>query len=170
MEGGVYHVFARGNDKQAIYRDDADCQLYVRLLRRTVERCAWRLFAYCLMPNHVHLLLQDPRANLADGMKRLHSLYAQTFNARHDRSGHLFQGRYGCVPIKTDEQLWTVAAYIARNPVVGGLCRVPEEWRWASHASVVSAAPAEWIDTASLFAYFAAAGGDGRQRYIEACR
>ena len=159
-------MFARGNDKQLIYRDDVDRETYLRLLRRTIQRCDWRLLAYCLMENHVHLLLNTPRANLGEGMRQLHGLYAQVFNARHGHTGHVFQGRYGCVRIKTDEQLWTVAAYIARNPVKAGLCRSPEEWRWSSHTSIASGACPEWIDAARLLGHFAAAGGDGRARYV----
>jgi REP-associated tyrosine transposase len=166
VEGGVFHVFARGNNKQVIYRDEIDRNTYLRLLRRTVERCHWRLMAYCLMENHVHLLLSTPQPTLGRGMREMHGMYAQVFNARHDRVGHLFQGRYKCVRIKTDEQLWTVAVYIARNPVEAGLCGAPEDWRWSSHAMVASAAAPEWVDAAQLLGYFAAAGGDGRRRYV----
>jgi len=166
VEGGLFHVFARGNNKQLIYRDDVDRQTYVRMLRRTVTKCGWRLLAYCLMENHLHLLLQTPSPNLGDGMRGLHGLYAQVFNARHGCSGHVFQGRYGCVRIKTDEQLWTVAVYIARNPVEAGLCGSPSEWPWSSHATIVSGSSPEWVDVAQLLGRFAAAGRDGRQRYI----
>jgi REP element-mobilizing transposase RayT len=171
VEGGLFHVFARGNNKQPIYRDDVDRQTYISLLRRTVTRCRWRLLAYCLMENHVHLLVETPHPNLGEGMRELHSLYAQVFNARHGRTGHLFSGRYGCVRIKTDEQLWTVARYIARNPVDAGLCAEPKEWPWGSHAALAnSAPPPPWLDAPRLLGYFGAAGGDPRRRYEQFVR
>jgi REP element-mobilizing transposase RayT len=167
VDGGVFHVFARGNDKRLIYRDDDDRRIYLRMLRGTVKQRRWRLLAYCLMENHVHLLVETPQANLGVGMQRLHSLYAHEFNRRHGRSGHVFQGRYGAVRIKTDEQLWTVAAYIAMNPVAAGLCGSAEEWPWSSHAATMSGQAPDWVDVPCLFDYFGAAGGDGRRRYAE---
>lgn len=167
VEGGLFHVFARGNDKRTIYRDDADRLTYLRLLRRAVQQCRWRLLAYCLMENHVHLLVETPNANLAEGMRWLHGVYGREFNARHGRSGHLSQGRYGAVQIKTDEQLWTVAVYVALNPVEAGLCGRAEEWPWSSHSAALSGEAPEWVDVQHLLDYFASAGGDGRRRYAE---
>jgi putative transposase len=169
VEGGVFHVFARGNDKRLIYRDDVDRRVYLTMLRGTVRQRRWRLLSYCLMENHVHLLVETPEANLGDGMQRLHSLYASEFNKRHRRSGHVFQGRYGAVRIKTDEQLWTVAAYIATNPVRAGLCDTPADWRWSSHSAALEAEGPDWIDVPRLLTYFGSAGGDPRQRYAAMC-
>jgi putative transposase len=119
------------------------------------------------MDNHVHLLVETLEANLAAGMRRLHGLYAQTFNERHGRSGHVFQGRYGAVRMKSDEQLWAVAAYIARNPVDAGLCDSPEEWAWSSHAATLGSACPTWLDAERLLQLFGAAGGQARRRYSE---
>jgi len=165
VEGGLFHVFARGNDKRLIYRDDVDRWTYVRMLRGTVRQCRWRLLAYCLMDNHVHLLIETPEANLGEGMRWLHGLYASRFNERHGRSGHLFQGRYGSVRIKTDQQLCTVAFYIAMNPVEAGLCELPEDWPWSSHPLIVSGAAPDWLDAPNLLGYFGAPGTGGRRRY-----
>ena len=167
VEGGVFHVFARGNDKRVVFLDDLDRRMYLGTLRSAVEDCCWRLLAYCLMENHVHLLIETPKVNLGDGMRWLHGTYAGAFNKRHDRSGHLFQGRYGSVRIKTDEQLWTVAVYIAMNPVVAGLCPRPEDWPWSSHSMVLSGTAPDWLDAPRLLENFAAAGGDGRRRYAD---
>jgi putative transposase len=165
VEGGVYHVFARGNGQQEIFVDDDDRRLYLRLLAKVVSRQRWLCLAYCLMDNHVHLLLETPEANLATGMQRLHGVYAQTFNERHGWSGHLFQGRYGAVLMKTDEQLWTVARYIARNPVEAGLCAQPGDWAWGSHDAVMRGDGPAWLDAETLLGYFGAAGGEPRARY-----
>jgi REP-associated tyrosine transposase len=165
VAGGIFHVYARGNDKRLIYSDDADRGVYLRLLSATVGRCRWRLLAFCLMQNHVHLLIETPDANLGTGMQRLHSDYAQQFNQRHGRSGHVFQGRYGAVSVSSDEQLWGVAAYLAMNPVKAGLCDTPEEWPWSSHAATVRGAGPAWLDDARLLFHFEGLGGDPRERY-----
>jgi putative transposase len=166
---GIFHVYARGDDKRLIYRDDVDCTTYLRMLAETVKRCSWRLLAFCLMGNHVHLLIETPNANLGAGMQRMHSDYAQYFNLRHGHCGHVFQGRYGSVRIKTDGQLWMAAAYMARNPVEAGLCAEPEEWRWSSYADTVAGTSPNWLDGGRLLDYFAASGGDPRTRYAAMC-
>jgi putative transposase len=166
VEGGVHHVFARGNDRREIYLDDLDHEVYLAMLARVTRLKRWRCLAYCLMPNHVHLLVETPQANLGSGMQRLHGDYAQTFNERHGCSGHVFQGRYGSVLIETDEQLWHVAAYIALNPVSAGLCQRPEEWPWSSHASTVGGRSRHrWLDVTRMLSHFEGLGGDARQRY-----
>lgn len=166
VEGGVFHVFARGNNRELVYQEDEDYARYSALLGAVVRQCDWRLLAFCLMPNHVHILVETPKPNLGAGMQRLHGLYARGFNRRHTRCGHVFQGRYGAVRITTDEQLWTVARYIARNPVAAGLCSDPAQWAWGSHAALVTGRTPRWIDVRRLLTYFDAAGGDGRGRYF----
>lgn len=158
-------MFARGNRRQLIYEDVVDRRIYLDELARVVQRTAWRVLAYCLMNNHVHLLVETPQANLGSGMQRLHGVYAQSFNQRHGRVGHLFQGRYGAVRIETDGQLWTVARYLAHNPVEAGLCEAPREWRWGSHALCMTGNGPSWLDSARLLEYFGVAGGDPRERY-----
>jgi putative transposase len=167
-EGAVHHVFARGIARREIYVDNIDRTIYLATLGRVTERQRWRCLAYCLMPNHVHLLVETPLANLGAGMQRLHGDYARMFNERHGRSGHVFQGRYGSVRITTDEQLWTVAAYVALNPVAAGLCETPEGWAWSSHASTLDGRPRHgWLDVSRLLSYFEGLGGDPREHYAE---
>lgn len=161
----MFHVFARGNDRRLIYRDDVDRRVYLTMLGGTVKQLRWRLLAFCLMDNHVHLLVETPEANLGQGIQRMHGLYGHEFNRRHRRSGHVFQGRYGAVRIKTDEQLWMAAAYIAMNPVAAGFCHAPEEWPWSSHRAVVGGKAPAWVDVSRLISYFESAGGDPRRRY-----
>jgi putative transposase len=167
VEGGVHHVYARGNDKRAIYLDDDDRAKYLALLGRVVGLTRWRCLAYCLMDNHVHLLIETPEANLGRGMQRLHGLYARAFNDRHGRSGHLFQGRYGGVRSVTDAQLWATVAYVALNPVEAGLCAEAEDWHWGSHAAIVEGRAPDWLDVPRLLSYFDALGGQPRQRYLD---
>jgi putative transposase len=159
-------VYARGNDRRPIYLDDTDRRNYLSMLGRVCRRKRWRGLAYCLMDNHVHLLLETPEANLGAGMQRLHSLYAQTFNERHRRSGHVFQGRYGAVRMLSDEQLWTAVAYIVRNPVDAGLCERPGEWPWSSHAATLGRSSQDWLDVERLLGHLGESD-DVRSRYAE---
>ena len=170
LPGAVHHVYARGNDQRAIYIDDADRRTYLGKLRRVVRWKRWKCLAYCLMDNHVHLVVETPRGNLAAGMQWLHSSYAQAFNCRHSRSGHLFQGRYAAVPVRSDAQLLSTVAYVVRNPVKAGLCGTPDEWPWSSHAAFVEARPPEWLDIDGLLSRLRAFGGDPRRRYAELTR
>jgi REP-associated tyrosine transposase len=166
--GAVHHAFARGNRTQSIFLCNQDRRLYLHLLGEVVARTRWRVLAYCLMANHVHLLIETPEPNLGAGMQRLHGLYAQTFNRRHRHRGHLFQGRFGSVTVRTDEQLLQTARYIARNPVRAGLCAGPGLYPWSSHPAVAHGGSApRWLDTARLLGCFGADGGDPRRRYAD---
>jgi REP element-mobilizing transposase RayT len=160
-------VFARGNRREATYLDDPDRKRYLAMLGRVTTRMDWSLLAFCLMGNHVHMLIETRTPNLGDGMHRLHGGYAQFFNRRHGYVGHLFQGRFDAVGIESDAQLWVTAAYIARNPVEAGLCATAAEWPWSSHSAIVRGRPPAWLDHGRLMAYFAAPGGDGRRRYLD---
>jgi REP-associated tyrosine transposase len=162
---GIYHVFARGNDRRRLYVDVPDRVTYLALLARVVRKKKWRCLAYCLMGNHLHLVLETPEPNLAAGMQVLQSSYARTFNARHGGSGHLFEGRYGAVRIRTDQQLWTAVRYVALNPVEASLAAAPDDYAWSSHGAVLSGAVPSWLDRRRLLAFFAGAGGEPVDRY-----
>jgi putative transposase len=166
-ECGVYHVFARGNRKQSIYLDDADHSRYLATLGRVTIGMEWRCMSYCLMGNHVHLLIETRLPNLGAGMQRLHGPYAQYFNRRHEQSGHLFQGRFGAKRITTDAQFWLTAAYIANNPVAAGLCGSPSEWEWSSYDAITGAWSPSWLDTGHCLSYFGGQGGDPRRMYVD---
>jgi putative transposase len=157
---GIHHVWARGNDRQLIYREDEDCLLYLDLLAAEIERKRWRLFAYCLMGNHLHLLLQTPDPNLGAGMQRLQGTYALLFNRRHRKVGHVFQGRFGSKLVRDDAQFWTATRYVLRNPVEAGRCRNAVEWRWSSHRGVLDGTQPAWLDRRRLLERFASMGGD----------
>jgi putative transposase len=137
VAGGVYHVVARGNGGSRIFRDDLDHAEYLKLLREATGRFAWNLLAYCLMGNHLHLLVETPEPNLPAGMQWLHGKYGRYFNDRHDVFGHLFQGRYKAVRQTTDEQLWHVLRYVAFNPVQAALCDRPGDYRWSSYGTTL---------------------------------
>jgi REP element-mobilizing transposase RayT len=167
--GDIFHVYARGNRKADIFLDEIDCDTYVSRLGRAVSRHDWRCLSYCLMPNHVHLLIELTSENLPVGMHWLHGPYARIFNARHNESGHVFQGRYGAVRVTDDAQLATTVGYIAVNPAVARLVDRPEAWRWGSHRALAGAEQLpSWLAAARLRELLAGAfGGDGASRYGE---
>jgi REP element-mobilizing transposase RayT len=167
VEGAVQHVYARGNDRQQIFFGEADRLRYLDLLAQTVVRARWRCLAYCLMDNHLHLLVETPEATLGVGMQRLQGTYAQTLNRKYGRCGHVFQGRYGSRRIADDKQLWTTVRYIALNPVVAGLVSAAHDWRWSSHAAVLGGDEPRWLDVGRLLSYFSGTGGEPLLRYRE---
>jgi len=154
IEDGIYHAFARGNNRMALFYDDEDRGGYLRLLERVAGLKDWRCLAFCLMTNHIHLMIETPEANLSSGMQTLQGRYAQGFNFRHGRSGHVFEGRYGAVLIESDVHLRAAAAYIARNPVDAALCERPESWAWSSYRATIGAEVPPWLDTRRLLRFF----------------
>src|SRR5215213_4729607 len=138
IAGGVYHVMARGNERRAIYFDDEDRERFLELLSTTARRCRWECLAYCLMDNHYHLVLRTPLPNLSRGMRLINGGYASRVNARHGRVGHLFQGRFKSVLIRSSDHLLVVMKYVVRNPVVAQLCSTPGDWRWSSYQATVA--------------------------------
>lgn len=167
VANGVYHVTARGNERGVIYRDDRDRRSFLELLTRVRERHRWRILAYCLMGNHYHLLVQIHEPDLASGMRDLNGIYAQTFNRRHARVGHLMQGRYGARLVQEDEHLLPVVRYIVRNPVRAGFCTSPSAWAWSSQRALLGQAPAWFLDTEALLSHYGRTREAARARYRE---
>lgn len=163
---GIYHLTARGNERAAIFRDETDRRIFLELVADLRESYYWRVLAYCLMGNHYHLLAQTPEPNLARGMRQLNGVYAQSFNRRHDRAGHLLEGRYNARLVQADEHLLAAARYIVRNPVRAGFCRHPNEWRWSSHRATLGLDPPWFLDVTALLAYYAPTREVARQHYL----
>lgn len=134
QEPGYYHVTQRGVAREIVYLDDDDRELFLGLLKRTLRRYAWTLHAYCLMSNHLHLVVQLREPTLARGMQYLTGIYGRRFNERHDRRGHLFQDRYRSALVESEEHFVRALRYVALNPVQAGLCERPEDWRWSSQS------------------------------------
>lgn len=136
---GAHHGYPRGNSGMAIFRDNADRQVLLVLLKGVVEAYDWDLRAYCLMRNHFHIVVITRNANFSAGMQRLLSAYVRYFNHRHARGGHLFKRPFKSEPIRDERQLATAVAYVGNNPVRAGICRDAREYRWSSHGQGVDA-------------------------------
>ena len=158
--GALYHVTARGNARQKIYLDDSDREVFLYRLGLEIEQQGWRLYAYCLMDNHYHLLLETPEPNLVAGMRRFNGVYTQAFNRRHRRVGHLYQGRYKAILVEKDAYLREMCRYVVLNPVRAKAVKRPDQWRWSSYRVTAGsiAAPA-WLAAAEVRALFGGAGG-----------
>lgn len=138
VAGGIYHVTARGSRGEAIFADTRDdCARFLALVADVVERLRWRVHAYCLIPNHYHLLLETPNADLSTGMHRLNGVYAQWFNRRHAGKGHVFQARFHSVLVESTPHLLELTRYIPLNPERAGLCSHPSQWPWSSFRATV---------------------------------
>lgn len=164
--GAVYHLTARGNARQDIYLDDSDRQRFLGLLGREVQQQVWKCYAYCLMNNHYHLLIETPEANLVQGMRRLNGVYTQAFNHRHHRVGHLFQGRYKSIVVDKDNYLLELCRYIVLNPVRAGLAIQPEDWTWSSYyPTAYKTTTYSWLDAPSVLELFGDNEREARHAY-----
>jgi REP element-mobilizing transposase RayT len=148
-----------------MFRDDVDCTAFCNLLARVIALHGWICHSFCLMPTHYHLLLEVLENSLQPGMQRLNGPYAQRFNARHGRSGHLRGDRYAAGPVETDEHMLALLRYQARNPVKAGLCTVPADWTWSSYRGCAGIDNG-FVDSTFLRAYF----GDDPRRACELLR
>jgi putative transposase len=154
----LWHIWARGVEKRLIFHDDEDRLVYLRLLAGVVQKFRWHCLAYCLMPNHVHLVIETTEPNLGRGMHSLHGLYAQYFNDRWNRVGHLFQSRFGSREVHDECGLAVVLAYLAVNPVVAGLCGHPEDFEWSSFRTATNGEVGACVDIERLAAHLAPFG------------
>ena len=135
LPDGVFHVTARGVAREPIFRDGIDYADFERQLFRVREDYAWTLHAYCLLPNHYHLVVEATRRDLSTGMQKLNGRYAQRFNRRYDRVGHVFQNRFSSYVIEGERHFLRALAYVRANPVEAGLCENVDDWPWSGDAS-----------------------------------
>lgn len=162
----MYHITSRGNRRRTIYMDDRDRRRFLSQVSTAVDEFGWLVHAYCLMPNHYHLLAETPLPNLSRGMKKINGLYAQTFNLRHGRTGHVFQGRFHSILIDKDDYLLRLSRYIVLNPVRAGLVASPEEWPWSSYRAAIGTGPRpKFLVSDQIMAYFGSDRAKARRRY-----
>jgi putative transposase len=130
-------VTSRGNRGHDIFVVDSDRLRFLALLESVCAKAEWTVHAYCLMPNHYHLVLELNGPALSGGLQRLNGVYAQTFNRLHRFVGHLFQGRFHSVLVETDPYLLELARYLPLNPVRARLCDDPVDWPWSSYRATL---------------------------------
>lgn len=136
-ESGYYHVMLRGNGRQVIFEDDVDRRAFLEALSEAMSSHGIAIVAWCLMSNHVHLLLADADGRLSEAVHALTTRYAGHFNRRFDHVGSVFDGRFKSVPIEDDSQLLAAVRYIHDNPVKAGMCAAPDDYPWSSYHEYV---------------------------------
>lgn len=156
--GAIHHLMVRGVGRASIFRDDVDRARFVDVLRRLTPEEGAAVYAWALMPNHVHLVLRSGPSGLSRLMARLGTTYALAFNRRHDRVGHLFQNRFKSVLVESDAHFRWLLRYVHRNPIEGRIVPSVEaldDYAWTGHRELVGGAPAPLIAAATVLAWFA---------------
>jgi REP element-mobilizing transposase RayT len=154
-EGALYHVLSRGNEKQNIVINDEDRKLFLGTAGQMGERFEIDLFAYVLMDNHYHFLFRTNRANLCRSMQWFGATYTKRFNLRHNRSGHLFQGRFKNMLVQNDAYLLQLSYYIHRNPLRAGMVKRLADYKWSSYRAYAYAKSHQnWLNTNVILSQF----------------
>jgi putative transposase len=152
--GAVYHVTARGNRQSPIFHDEVDRLALRNIFGGALERFDASALAWCLMGNHYHWVIQTRQANLSLLMRHVNGVYTQRFNRRHQKVGHVFQGRFTAILVDSQRYLLEACRYVELNPVRAGLAQDPAQWPWSSYAALTGLAPSPpWLDRAAVWGH-----------------
>ena len=163
--GALYHLTSRGDGQEDIYLDDEDREGFLALMGQVCQRFNWTVYAYCLMSNHYHFVVETPEGNLSRGMRHLNGVYTQRFNRGHGRVGHVFQGRYKAIVVQKEAYLLELSRYVVLNPVRARMVRTAGDWPWSSYGAMTGKGPVpEWLDRDWLLGQF----GRRRSRAVKA--
>ena len=165
IEGCLYHVMARGIERHKIFGDEADREDFLKRLNASLKRTGSKCLAWCLMPNHFHLLILRGAHPLAEVMRRLMTGYAVGFNMRYKRSGHLFQNRYKAVLCEKDAYLLELTAYIHLNPLRAHIVKNLKEYRWCGHGALCAGKEDGIIDIGEVLGHFGRNSREARLAY-----
>jgi putative transposase len=138
LNDACYHILNRGNQKRNIFLEDEDYGEFLKIIKHYKRVFYFKIFAYCLMPNHIHLIMQPKSPEeLAGIMQRLSQVYSNWFNGKYNKCGHLWQGRFKNMVISRDDYFIECISYIEANPVRAGIVKSPKEYKWSSYKSRV---------------------------------
>jgi REP element-mobilizing transposase RayT len=164
--GAIYHLTSRGNARQKVFFSGADRELFLSTLAGVVSRYGWICHAYCFMANHYHLLIETPKANLSIGMRQLNGIYTQSFNRRHNRVGHLFQGRFKAILVERESHLLELCRYIVLNPLRVKGRTIAQRSKWSSYAATAGLARVpEFLSTDWILAQFGKRRAQAQKQY-----
>ena len=170
VSGAIYHVMSRGNARQEVFLHDDDRRQFLKLLAGALRRFGVRCDAYCLMPNHFHLVLRIGESTLGRTMQQLNSAYAGWFNRRHQRVGHLFQGRFKAPMIEDGSYFHRAVRYVVQNPVRAGLCARCGDWEWSSYRATAGlATPQSWLSVEDVWQAFGDDADAACRAFAEYC-
>lgn len=169
--GALHHVMSRGDNRQGIYLNDHDRERFFDIYSNIVDRLSWATYAWCLMGNHFHLVVETPEPNLSEGMRLLNGIYTQYFNKNHGRVGHLFQGRFHSIVVEKNRYLLELIRYVVLNPVRSGRVNDPGDWRWSSYRATAGLEKCpDWFDPDWILELVSEGSGgreSRRRQYIE---
>jgi len=151
-QSGIYHILVRGINRQIIFEDDEDYSSFLRTLARYKEPCGYEIYAYCLMDNHIHILLKEGEEPLEKIMRRIGGSFVYWYNTKYERIGPLFQDRFKSEAVENDRYFLTVLRYIHQNPVKAGLVEKPEQYKWSSMSEYLGKLGI--VDTAFALSFF----------------
>lgn len=134
---GIYHIIMRGINRQTLFEDEEDYKKFIQTLQRYKEICEYKIYAYCLMGNHLHLLLKEGKEQLETVMRRICGSYVFWYNRKYGRVGYLFQDRYKSEPVEDNEYLLTVIRYIFRNPIKAGIVTNIQNYKWTNYIDYI---------------------------------
>ena len=137
-ESGIYHIMLRGINQQQIFEDEEDSFRFLETLSKYKEQCGYEIYAYCLMGNHVHILLKEGKENLTLVLKRIAGSFVYWYNWKYRRSGHLFQDRFKSEPVDDDAYFLTVLRYIHQNPIKAGLSKSVDGYKFSSYNEYIN--------------------------------
>jgi putative transposase len=129
---GIYHIMIRGINKQIIFEDNEDYEKFIQIIRDYKSLCSYQVYAFCLMNNHIHLLLKEGKEDLGIVFRRIGARFVYWYNLKYKRSGHLFQDRYKSEPVENDTYFLTVLRYIHQNPIKAGIETNIAKYQWSS--------------------------------------
>jgi len=159
--GALYHVTSRGDRREDIFLDDDDRHIWLEIFAQVCSRFNWRCHAWCLMDNHYHIVIETIEGNLSQGMRQLNGVYTQTSNRKHQRVGHVFQGRYKAILVDKDSYLLELCRYVVLNPVRARMVNDVLDWQWSSYAAMLGETiTPEWLETDWVLNHF------GRSRVL----
>lgn len=165
----VYHITSRGNRRNDIFRDNEDYQVYITILKESIEflHNQYEIICYCLMTNHVHLQVQTKEKHIKYLMMRVNRFYAKYFNNKYNYVGHLFQARYGSELIEEDRYVLEVSRYIHLNPVRANMIKKPEDYKWSSYCMYIGNEKEEFVCSNRILSYFKDNNRELYKKYVE---
>lgn len=152
--GAIYHITTRGNHRNDIFRDGQDYLVYLTILKEALEKYDGILYCYCLMTNHVHLIIETSDVVISEIMRRINLFYTKYFNNKYNLIGHLFQGRYFSELIDKDEYILQASRYVHLNPVRANMVTKPEDYQWSSYPMYIGNIPEKLIISEKVLSYF----------------
>jgi putative transposase len=162
----LYHITSRGDRREDIYENDIDRRDFLGIFSSVIEQFNWVCYAYCLMDNHYHLLVQTPNSNLSKGMRHLNGVYTQSYNRRHNKTGHLFQGRYKSILVEANAYLLELSRYIVLNPVKASMVDQVGGWKWSSYQAMIGECQSpDWLSSDYLMSLFSPQRKTAIKRY-----